>query len=148
VTGLAAGLLPLLSWTVAALDFRYDWSAPMAPWIQVVGAIVFVFSWMMVIWATYANRFFTTTVRIQPGHTVQTGGPYRYVRHPGYVGSILYILATPFVLGSWWAVVPAAVGALLMIVRTKLEDDFLQRELDGYSEFAARVRYRLVPGAW
>ncbi len=76
-----------------------------------------------------------------------TGGPYRFVRHPAYVGGILSNLATPIMLGSWWAILLGGLSALL-IVRTTLEDKTLQEELDGYKEYAARVRYRLLPGVW
>ena len=73
-------------------------------------------------------------------------GPYRYVRHPGYVGSILSILSMPLILGSLWALIPAVIGAAAFIMRTVLEDRTLQLELNGYAAYAARVRYRFVPG--
>ena len=97
-----------------------------------------------------ANRFFSSVVRIQTdrGHSVQTGGPYALIRHPGYAGALLYDLAAPLLLGSWWGLIPAAVTVALVILRTRLEDRKLQTELDGYAEYAARVRYRLVPGIW
>jgi protein-S-isoprenylcysteine O-methyltransferase Ste14 len=97
-----------------------------------------------------ANAYFSMVVRIQEdrGHAVVTDGPYRFVRHPGYLGSILFALATPLVLGSLWAFVPCGLGAVLFIVRTALEDKTLQKELPGYREYAERVRYRLLPGIW
>ncbi|MFQ5875494.1 MAG: methyltransferase family protein, partial [Dehalococcoidia bacterium] len=97
-----------------------------------------------------SNAFFSMTVRIQEdrGHTVATGGPYRYVRHPGYVGTILFQIATPLMLGSVWAFIPCGLAALLIVVRTALEDRTLHEELDGYKEYAQRVRYRLLPGLW
>jgi protein-S-isoprenylcysteine O-methyltransferase Ste14 len=70
------------------------------------------------------------------------------VRHPGYVGGILYQLATPFLLGSWWALIPMILSVPLYIVRTALEDKTLQDELDGYAEYAQQTRYRLLPGIW
>jgi protein-S-isoprenylcysteine O-methyltransferase Ste14 len=100
--------------------------------------------------AMYANRFFSTTVRIQSerGHVVVTGGPYRAVRHPGYVGMLLVYAALPFALGSRWALGPAALTVVLLVVRTGLEDRTLRVELPGYAEYAAKVRYRLLPGVW
>jgi protein-S-isoprenylcysteine O-methyltransferase Ste14 len=148
ITSFAVGILPVGSWIVAALHVRFDWAPAMPLALHLIGAIVFVLAWVLVIWATYSNRFFTTTVRIQRDHTVQTGGPYRFVRHPGYVAAILYNLATPFMLGSWWALIPMIFVAPLMIVRTALEDNLLQGQLAGYKEYAARVRYRLVQGVW
>jgi protein-S-isoprenylcysteine O-methyltransferase Ste14 len=97
-----------------------------------------------------SNKFFSTSVRIQMerDHTVASGGPYRYVRHPGYVGYIVSGFAAPLALGSLWALIPAAITLCLLVVRTALEDRTLQDELDGYREYAARVRYRLLPGVW
>jgi protein-S-isoprenylcysteine O-methyltransferase Ste14 len=79
---------------------------------------------------------------------VQTGGPYQFVRHPGYVGAIVYQLATPFLLGSWWALIPMTLSAPLYVLRTALEDRVLHEELDGYKEYAQQTRYRLLPGIW
>jgi protein-S-isoprenylcysteine O-methyltransferase Ste14 len=100
--------------------------------------------------AMYMNRFFSMTVRIQTerGHTVVDTGPYGTVRHPGYVGMLLFYAAVPFVLGSRWALVPAVFTVMLLIVRTALEDRTLRAELPGYTDYAARVHYRLLPGVW
>ena len=98
-----------------------------------------------------ANPFFEKTARIQNdrNHQVIDSGPYRYVRHPGYVGVIAgLILATPFMLGSWWALVPAILSVFSIVVRTALEDHMLLNELEGYKAYAWRVRYRLVPYLW
>jgi protein-S-isoprenylcysteine O-methyltransferase Ste14 len=101
-------------------------------------------------WAMDANAYFSTVVRIQSerGHTVCRSGPYRFVRHPGYVGYTLQALGMPFLLGSLWALLPALVMAVAMVIRTVLEDRTLQAELPGYREYAQEVRYRLVPGIW
>ena len=97
-----------------------------------------------------SNAFFVTTVRIQTErqHTVASGGPYRYVRHPGYLGTLLLHLGVPFMLNSLWAIIPASLFVLVVIVRTALEDKALHAELSGYKEYAERVRYRLLPGVW
>ena len=97
-----------------------------------------------------SNEFFSGVVRIQMerGHKVASAGPYQYVRHPGYVGITLLTLGTPLMLGSAWAFIPAGATVLLTVFRTALEDATLQRELDGYADYAARVRYRLLPGVW
>ena len=101
-------------------------------------------------WAMTTNAFFSTAVRIQSdrGHTVCRSGPYRFVRHPGYVGAILMSLGTPLLLGSAWALIPAAAAMVLMVLRTHLEDDTLRAELPGYEDYAHDVRYRLVPRLW
>lgn len=105
---------------------------------------------MITLWAMAANRFFSATVRIQEehGHSVISQGPYRFVRHPGYTGGIIYQIAVPLVLGSWWALIPSLLAVACFILRTALEDHTLQAELDGYQTYAQRVRYRLLPGVW
>ncbi len=134
---------------VAALDERYGWTAMAVGW-QVAGAAGVAATLALAGWAMRANAFFSTAVRIQSerGHTVCRSGPYRFVRHPGYVGFILQGFATALLLGSVWALVPAALAGALMAVRTALEDRTLRAELAGYSEYAGDVRWRLVPGVW
>ncbi|HEX2953959.1 MAG TPA: isoprenylcysteine carboxylmethyltransferase family protein, partial [Bacillota bacterium] len=107
-------------------------------------------SQMFVLWAMYTNPFFATTVRIQNdrGQTVIQCGPYRLVRHPGYLGSIVFNLASPLALGSWWTFLPALFSIILIMIRTGLEDRTLRTELPGYPKYAATTRYRLFPGIW
>ena len=148
--GLYGILTPLVTPVVAGLNFRFGWPPEVAVWLQVTGLVLYVLGWAIHLWAMAANRYFALVVRIQTdrGQTVATGGPYRYVRHPGYVGGILISVAAALVLGSAWALIPGALGGLLLVIRTILEDRTLQRELDGYCEYAGRVRYRLLPGVW
>jgi protein-S-isoprenylcysteine O-methyltransferase Ste14 len=111
---------------------------------------VCVLGYALFVWATASNTFFSQIVRIQSerGHTVVTGGPYHYVRHPAYVGAILYELAVPILLASWWALIASGLSAILLILRTALEDRALQSELTGYIDYARQVRHRLLPGIW
>lgn len=149
IAALAAGaLLPM--WLIAGLDLRFQWTGEVPLALHLVGLLANVAGYAFFLWAMVSNAFFSEGVRIQKerGHRVATAGPYRYVRHPGYVGAIVAGLATPLLLGSLWALIPAALSALLYVVRTGLEDRTLLRELDGYSEYAQRTRYRLVPGLW
>jgi protein-S-isoprenylcysteine O-methyltransferase Ste14 len=134
---------------VAGLDVRYGWTRISLP-LQIIALIIVVLGYALIVWATAANPFFSLIVRIQQerGHTVAAGGPYRFVRHPAYVGGIAVYLATPVMLGSLWALIPGGLPAVLMIVRTALEDKTLQDELDGYKAYAVQVRYRLLPGIW
>jgi len=135
---------------VAGLNVRFGWP-PQVPFAwQAAGLVVFVLGMGLMTWAMIVNNFFSLVVRIQKdrGHTVVSGGPYAYVRHPGYVGGILFQLATPVMLGTLWALIPAGLAACCILVRTALEDKTLQAELDGYKDYAARVRYRLLPGVW
>jgi protein-S-isoprenylcysteine O-methyltransferase Ste14 len=135
---------------VAALDDgRFHWSH--VPWWACgIGYVLLLAGLAGLTWAESVNKFFEPSVRIQTdlGHTVIDAGPYALVRHPGYVAAGLLVLGLPLSLGSFWALVPAVISYLLLVVRTALEDRTLQNELPGYEEYAQRVRYRLIPGVW
>jgi protein-S-isoprenylcysteine O-methyltransferase Ste14 len=104
----------------------------------------------MALWAMATNQFFSGVVRIQEerGHVVVSHGPYALVRHPGYVGVILAMVGAPLMLGSVWALIPAAATVGVIVIRTAHEDLTLTRDLAGYETYAQRVRYRLLPGIW
>jgi protein-S-isoprenylcysteine O-methyltransferase Ste14 len=142
------GLIAL--YVVGGLDERHGWSVGIALAGQIAAGVVMGLGYALVVWATAANRFFSLIVRIQVerGHVVATRGPYRWVRHPAYVGGILIDLAGPILLGSWWALLPGILCGLLMVLRTALEDRTLLRELEGYPVYASQVRRRLIPGVW
>jgi protein-S-isoprenylcysteine O-methyltransferase Ste14 len=129
---------------------RFGWSGNVPLPVYPTAAFVWVLGFALISWAMASNRFFSTVVRIQQEreHAVVTAGPYQYVRHPGYVGFTVMMLVTPLLLGSWWALIPVACAIVVIIVRTALEDRTLQTELAGYSDYAQRVRYRLLPGVW
>jgi len=148
--GALIGVLTLGSLVVIGLDARFGWSPRLAWAIQLGGLVFLALGQGLFSWAMASNKFFSRVVRIQidRDQTVATGGPYRYVRHPGYVGYIISWLATSLALGSLWGLIPAGLVVCLMVVRTALEDRTLQDELDGYKEYAAQVRYRLLPGIW
>ena len=145
---IGGGILPFGSQLLGAIDHRFGWAASMHINFHILGAAVTSMGFALFLWAMVSNAFFAEGVRIQTerGHTVCESGPYRYVRHPGYVGSILSILGIPLILGSLWALIPAVLGGAAFIVRTAFEDRTLQLELKGYPAYAARVRYRLIPG--
>jgi protein-S-isoprenylcysteine O-methyltransferase Ste14 len=144
------GLIVLAVYVVGGLDVRYGWTSGFPIVVQIAGVILAVLGYALFVWATASNAFFSLIVRIQKEreHAVATGRPYQFVRHPGYVGSILAYVGTPIILGSWWAILIGVVSALLMVARTAFEDKTLLEELDGYKEYAARVRYRLLPSVW
>ena len=135
---------------IAGLDTRFGWSPYLGVGFSVAGLVLILLGFVMFLWAMASNRFFSSFVRIQTdrGHTVETGGPYRYVRHPGYVGALLMYMASPLALASLWTFIPAASMFVLFVFRTALEDRTLQAELEGYVDYAQRVRYRLLPGIW
>ena len=153
LAGIMALFGPVSICIVAGLDERHGWSAratEIPPALLIAALAVMALGSLLTTWAMASNRFFYGTLRIAKdrGHTVATSGPYRYVRHPGYVGIIAFDLAMPLILGSLWAFIPAAITVCLSFVRTALEDRALQDRLDGYRDYAQRVRYRLLPGVW
>ena len=129
---------------------RFGWTASLPVFVYISGYILYIFSISIFLWAQQINRFFSSVVRIQHdrGHEVIQTGPYKYVRHPGYIGGVLMAISTALVLGSLWALIPAGVVAILLIIRTYLEDITLQKELPGYAQYVKTVRYRLLPGIW
>lgn len=144
-------MLPFLSlYIVAGLDIRFGWSPKLDIWIHITGLALFLLGNAIVSWAMVSNPYFSTAVCIQHdrNHSVSKGGPYKYIRHPGYLGMIIYYIATPLFLGSLWSFIPAFLTSILFIIRTALEDNTLKNKLDGYANYALKVRYRIIPGIW
>jgi len=141
---------PVAMILVAGFDVRFVWSVMAGAAAQVMGCALFVAGIGLSGRAVASNPFFSSVIRIQTdrGHAVATGGPYAYLRHPGYAGSILSALGAPLLLGSTWALVPGFVAVLAVVARTAVEDRILQNELPGYRDYARRVRSRLLPGIW
>lgn len=148
LVGLGGGLIPL----AAGLDAKYDWSKiEYSLSVEVVALVLILVGYVIGSWALMENRFFSGTVRIQTerGHHVISSGPYAVVRHPGYAGALLTYFATPLLLDSPWTFVPVFFMAVVLIIRTDLEDRTLKHELPGYKEYATqKTRYRLLPGIW
>ena len=135
---------------VAGLDVvRFQWTSMPFGFVY-VGAIAFMLAMALIAWVLCVNPFAEATVRIQTerGQTVVMSGPYRFVRHPMYVGSFLMYLGMPLVLGSVGALILGVSIVALMIWRTFREDQTLRQKLPGYEEFTWRTRYRLLPGVW
>jgi protein-S-isoprenylcysteine O-methyltransferase Ste14 len=142
--------MPFVIFLVAGLDVGRNGGPRLGISSLVLGLALLIGSAVLVAWAMVSNPYFETTVRIQDerGHRVAMDGPYRYVRHPGYVGFILTWLAPPLVIGSAYALIPAAVITVIIVLRTHFEDTILRRELEGYADYAQKTRYRLLPPVW
>ncbi len=136
---------------MAPLDAgRFGWTDNLPAYLYVISYVVFLFSIFTFGWAMWVNKWFSSVVRVQKDRdqkVVQTG-PYKIVRHPGYIGGILMGISMSLVLGSLWAVIPGSIVMILLVIRTYLEDSTLQKELSGYADYAKKVRYRLLPGIW
>ncbi|RLF43376.1 MAG: isoprenylcysteine carboxylmethyltransferase family protein [Thermoplasmata archaeon] len=135
---------------VAGLDIgRFRWSTIDTNFIF-PGVMLIGFADALTIWAILNNPYFESVVRIQKDRSqrIVTSGPYKYIRHPGYLGLILTHVGYPLIIGSLYAYLPTIIGIGLLVARTYLEDLTLQRELKGYVEYSQRVKYRLLPGVW
>ena len=145
-------LVLLMHWIVAGLDRgRFHWSDDVPGWLQGICLFTVGSGYALALWAMRVNRFFSSVIRIQTdrGQRVVTTGPYAFVRHPGYTAGILIIAASGPALGSWLAASLVMIFSLpFLLYRAITEDRILQVELAGYSAYAARVRWRLIPGIW
>jgi protein-S-isoprenylcysteine O-methyltransferase Ste14 len=147
---LVAQVGPLIMLVVAGLDKRFEWLGLLPLWVSLAALVVAVLGFAFSTWALVENRYFSSTVRIQTerGHTVCDSGPYKYIRHPGYAGGLIWYLMTPLILASLWAYIPTIFVVALTVLRTSLEDKTLRAELPGYEEYTHQTRYRLIPGIW
>jgi protein-S-isoprenylcysteine O-methyltransferase Ste14 len=144
-------IIPSLGLLVlAGFNQRWSWTQPLPVWLRLSGGFLFLLGYSLVLWGMYANRFFSQVVRIQTerGHVAVTSGPYRIVRHPGYLGMTTSLLGAVFLLDCLYGLVCFLLYLVLIILRTALEDRTLLAELPGYPEFAARTKSRLFPGLW
>jgi len=145
------GTFSLTTFVVAPLDAgRFGWTSPLPMAVYILAYLIYILSVAIGIWAMRANRFFSSVVRIQSdrGQVVVESGPYRFVRHPGYVGGILMFVSLPLILGSVMGLIPGGVSIICLLIRTYLEDRTLQKELSGYADYTKKVKYRLLPGIW
>lgn len=145
----AYALSGYLSVVAAGLDKRFGWTSIPAVWF-ILGAILVILSFALTAWSMRVNRFFSSVVRIQDdrGQVVCDQGPYRVIRHPGYLGGLLFYIGGPLMLGvaAGFIFIPVTMG--LFIYRIRREEQALVEELAGYKEYKERVRYRLLPGIW
>ncbi len=143
-------ILEVLLLATVALDAgRFRWSVvPVV--VRTLGMAAVLAAIGVMYRCAAANHFLSSRSRIQSerGHTVVQHGPYRFVRHPMYTSRLVLMTGLPLAMGSWIGLVPAALLAFLVVLRTLLEDRMLTSELDGYRAYAERVQTRLVPGVW
>lgn len=148
LTRLLGGGVLLGHWVLAGLDVgRFQWS--LVPWqVQLAGVVGYAAALGVLLWAMRANPFYSSVVRVQAdrGHYTVAAGPYRLVRHPGYAATLFAMSSGGVALGSWLAMLPMLVFFGLFVRRMLLEDRLLQQELEGYAEYAQKVRYRLLVG--
>ncbi len=151
VTLRVAMVMIVAHYVIAGLDVgRWHLTSFNLVWLSAVGFALVIAGFAVVVWSMLVNPFFSVAVRIQEdrGQKLITGGPYQFVRHPGYTGGLLYLLFSGVALGSWLSILPMLVTLPVFLRRTIMEDRMLYENLAGYKEYAGKVRYRLIPGVW
>lgn len=144
-------IIPLLGINIiSGLDYHFNWSGQLNIIMNIFSLVIYLFSSMFITWSMISNKYFSTMVRIQidRGHQVASSGPYKYIRHPGYLGFIIMMFAIPLALGSLYGLILSVISAILFIIRTSLEDKTLKDELNGYLEYSENVKYKLIPFVW
>lgn len=150
-SGKGISFLFLTTIAVAALDSgRFHWTQSIGHPTQMIALAFVALLLSLQSWAMTINPFFSTAIRLQHerGHRVITGGPYRVIRHPGYLAMLFILSATAIALGSYVALIPAILCSFIVLRRTLREDQFLREHLPGYPDYSLMVRYRLFPGLW
>jgi protein-S-isoprenylcysteine O-methyltransferase Ste14 len=143
------GFANLIWLLVMGFDERFHRSdMPVA--LQTLGLALLIASSAFIAWVFRENAFAAAVVKVQSerGHHVISSGPYAFVRHPMYSGAVLFLVGIALLLGSWWGLAMTPIFAVIFVIRTRIEESTLMTGLTGYSDYAARVRYRLVPGMW
>jgi protein-S-isoprenylcysteine O-methyltransferase Ste14 len=141
-----------IAFCLPGLDHRFGWSQRLfggvPAWLSIIADALVLAGVLFAFWVINVNRFASRTIRVEAGQTVVSTGPYRWVRHPMYSGSVLIWIATSVALGSYVAL-PAFVALIpFYVVRLLNEEKVLRVELAGYTEYCERTRFRLVPFIW
>ena len=142
-----SGLMFILGFVVAGLDFRFGWSRMPLP-VTIIALVLFLLAYALYAEVMRENAYLSRTVKVEEGQTVVDSGLYGIVRHPMYMATILLFLMIPLLLGSWYALIAFAFYPGIIIIRVKDEEDFLTRELPGYGEYKQKVKYRIIPFVW
>ena len=148
-------LIPLLLLLFGGMGFmaadaaRWRWSTT-PPSVQWAGCVLLLAAILFMSWTMRTNSFAAPVVKIQKerGQTAITTGPYAIVRHPLYFGALFYVAATSLVLGSWWGLATVPLVAFGFAIRIRVEEKVLHEGLQGYADYARRVRWRLIPFVW
>ena len=137
----------LLAFLLPGFDHRFGWS-DVPVWVVLAAALLVLLGYFMVFWVFRENSYASRVIEVAQGQQVIDTGPYAFVRHPMYAGSIVLYLFSPLALGSWWAMIPALPIIPVLIVRLLNEEEILLRDLPGYAAYRQKVRFRLLPGVW
>jgi protein-S-isoprenylcysteine O-methyltransferase Ste14 len=146
---LVFGFAALIWFLAIGFDKRLH-ASDMPPALQALGWVMLLLANGFIMWVMRENSFAAPVVKLQTerGHRVVSSGPYAWVRHPMYTGTILFFVGAALLLGSWWGVAMSPLFVVLFAIRAQIEERALIAGLPGYADYTARVRYRLVPGIW
>ena len=142
-----SGLMFVAGFVVAGLDFRFGWS-DMPAWVVITASVLFLIAYALYAEVLRENAYLSRTIKVEEGQTVIDTGLYGVIRHPMYAVTILLFLMIPLVLGSWYALVAFAFYPAIIIIRLKDEEKLLEKELDGYTAYQRKVKYRIFPFIW
>jgi protein-S-isoprenylcysteine O-methyltransferase Ste14 len=145
MTGSLLDLFVMMAFS--AFDHRMGWST-VPVWVCLLGNVLVAAGLGLAMLVVIQNGYAATTVTVETGQKVASGGVYKFVRHPMYVGSLIMMVGIPLALGSYWGLLFVIPGVLVIVFRILDEEKLLTQELPGYREYAQRVRYRLVPNVW
>jgi protein-S-isoprenylcysteine O-methyltransferase Ste14 len=142
------GIGPIIAgFLLPGFDFRYGWSG-VPIWLVIVATIFLVLGYVLVIVVMKQNSYASRVIEVQEDQKVIDYGLYSKVRHPMYLSSIVIVLFSPLVLGSYYAIIPLALYPVILIIRLENEEEVLKKELKGYDEYIKKVKYRLIPLIW
>ena len=142
-----SGLIFLVGFVLAGLDYRFGWSR-MPLWVILAASLLFLVAYGLYAEVLRENTYLSRTIKVEAGQTVVDTGLYGIVRHPMYAVTVLLFLMMPLVLGSWYALIPFALYPVIIAVRVKDEEALLSKELAGYEEYKQKVKFRLLPFVW
>ncbi len=142
-----AGLMFIVGFVVAGLDFRFGWST-MPNWVTIVASVTFLGDYALYAEVMRENAYLSRTIKVENDQKVVDTGLYGIVRHPMYAATIEMFLMIPLILGSWYALIVFAVYPAVIVVRLKDEEALLTKELPGYAEYKQKVKYRILPFIW
>lgn len=142
-----SGLMFLFGFVIPALDFRFGWST-VPVWLTVTASVLFLVGYILFAEVMRENAYLSRTVEVREGQKVVSDGLYGIVRHPMYFATLLMFLPMPLILGSFFGLIPFAFYPVIIIIRITNEEKVLTEELEGYTEYKEKVKYRLIPFVW
>ncbi|HIF74499.1 MAG TPA: isoprenylcysteine carboxylmethyltransferase family protein [Porticoccaceae bacterium] len=144
---LVMGISVITIYMISGFDKRFNWS-DIPVWLVLLADLISLCGYMLILLVFKENSFAGRIIKVETDQLVVATGPYAHVRHPMYSGAILMYVTTPIALGSWWGLLPVIIISIALMVRSIMEEEVLQRDLVGYSDYSQQVKWRLIPAIW